>query len=273
MVRPEREAVMEEQPSASTKDELAGKQETKHLWLLLFYGVVLLAILLSHFGLMRDVEGSTVALLLILALPFLLPYLKSIEAFGVKVDLRDEVRELRNEVRDTKNEVRDTKESLREEVRAINQRFEQLVRSSQGFLEPAPLPEVWKYINEMKETLRANPLSSDQVDKCLASLDPNLRIPAYIELQTRPQISRFEELLDCLYLEQFLARKKGETRPMWQLIETMHCLLGTFSDLASDRRGYGRFVLSQGLDFLTNNKSLDPGGECKNHLRTLLNRL
>ena len=257
---------MEEQPNASTKDELAGKQETKYLWLLLFYGVVLLAILLSHFGLMRDVEASTVALLLILALPFLLPYLKSIEAFGVKVDLRDEVRELRNEVRDTK-------QSLREEVRAINQHFEQLVRSSQGFLQPAPLPEVWKYINEMKETLRTNPLSSDQVDKSLASLDPNLRIPAYLELQTRPQISRFEELLDCLYLEQFLARKKGETRPMWQLIETMHCLLGTFSDLASDRRGYGRFVLSQGLDFLTNNERLDPGGECKNHLRTLLNRL
>ncbi len=259
---------MEDQLKSNGKDESAGKHKMNFMWLILFYGVVLLIMLLSHFGLMPTIQGSAFALLLILALPFLFPYVKSIEGFGVKVDLRDEVRKLTKEVRDTK-------ETVSEEVRAINRRFEKLVHSSRGFLELRPLNEVWASIDEMKKNLLNNPLSSNELDECLASFDPTLRIPAYIELQINPQLNRLEELLDCLLLEQFLARKKVETRPMWQLAETMHCLLGKFPDITSNRREYARFVISQGLDFLSNpnNKSIDPGGECKNHLRNLMSRL
>jgi len=237
---------MGKQQGVATKYELAGKQETKHLWLFLFYVVVLLTILFSHFGFMPDISGSTVALLVILALPFLLPYLKSIEAFGVKVDLRDEVRE------------------LKKEVRIINKRFDVLTQASRAFLQLKPLSETWENIDKMKIQLEQTPLSEGELERCLASIDPNERLPGYIQLQVRPQLNRLEQVVDCLFLESFLAHRSGyETRPMWQAIHTIKCIINAHSQLPDKSREYTKFIFGQVLQFLRFNSYLDKGNECK----------
>lgn len=255
-----------------TPETGVGEVTKRHWWLIAFYYLVIFTtIVLSHFGLMDNIQGSTIALLLLLSLPFLLPYLnlksiilKSIEGFGVKAVFE--------RIEDIKTEMRDTKQTVQNEVRNISDRLDHLQRVSQGFLQPASLPEAFKFIHNIKEFLISKPLTKDDIDKGLSSIDPNARVPAYIELQIRPQESRLEWLLDCLYLEQFLSRRLAETRPMWQLLETMHRLVEACSNLASDRRSDAKRVLEQALQFLETHPKLDPDGECKISLRNLIGK-
>ncbi len=60
--------------------------------------------------------------------------------------------------------------------------------------------------------------TNEEVDLFLTSPDPNLRIIAYMQLQTRPDPSRLSGLADCFFLEGFLASREKETRPLWQLL-------------------------------------------------------
>lgn len=111
-----------------------------------------------------------------------------------------ELGELKNEIKEIKSEVRDTKKVVRDEVKIINDRFNKLTQTSRDFLQLRPLSETWDAIDKIKTSLEKEPLSSEEIDKSLASFDPKERVPGYLELQIRPQQDRLESILDCLYL-------------------------------------------------------------------------
>jgi len=61
----------------------------------------------------------------------------------------------------------------------------------------------------------------EEWQQALGSLDPNVKIPGYLELRIRPRQPFFEELLDCFWLEFVYSRRhpKHYTRPLWQLLK------------------------------------------------------
>jgi hypothetical protein len=236
-----------------------------HRWsMTVIYYLALLVVLVLGSKFRIEIDPSIVTLLVLAVLPFVLPHLQSIEAFGMKFAIR----ELKTEVIETRQVVRDELSN----VRALSERFEMLLQKSEDFLQPKPLDDAFRDLSDIERSLREKELSEDEITSFLGSYTPNSRVPGYVELQLRPKRNRLRDLIDCLHLEHYLARKTKETRPLWQLLEALHKAAEQFTNLAQVEREQVRFAIRQTLEFLTNNPDLDTGGQCKISAQELLKR-
>jgi hypothetical protein len=155
------------------------------------------------------IEFSITALILILLVvaPFLIDRLSSFEYGGVKVELRDLEDRVSKRIDDSGIRVRGEIEAVRD---SLEEKLADFSRVSADYLRPQPLE-----ISDAKiEELRNDPptLSKSDLSTALATLNPNLRIPAYIQLQCFPDYGFADEVANCFLIEQFEAATHKETR-------------------------------------------------------------
>jgi hypothetical protein len=237
----------------------------QYWWILAFYGVVIAVIVIQE-RIKVTVDQNTIILLVIFLLPFAFSRLSSLEYGGFKLELR----ELRNEVVETKQEVRREFSEVREGYRNLSDRLAQLAERSADYLKPQPLQLSDEKAEQMRRTIN---LPDEEIELGLHSLDPNLRIPAYIELQVRPRKRFFHQILDSFWLEQLLARRQKETRPLWQLLVAVGSLLREFPDLSETDKGRARLMLQHTVEFLKSDDTVDPGKQCERRTELLLSEL
>jgi tetratricopeptide (TPR) repeat protein len=140
---------------------------------------------------------------------------------------------------------------------------------SREYLRPQPLALSDQRAEEMRRTIN---LSAEDVEAGLASIDPNMRVPAYIQLQVRPDSRYFAQLINCFWLESYLASSQKETRPLWQLIVAVQsCYRNGLNDESLKRRLI--FTMRISLTYLEADDTIDTGGECKKRLRQVLGRI
>ena len=231
-------------------------------WIPVFYLLILAAVWArKEYGL--EVDTPSLLLILLVLLPLILPRLASLEYGGMKVELR----ELRNEVVETKQEVKKEVSDVREAYRQMSDRLAAMAERSADYLKPQPLSVSDQKATELRETIN---LSDEDVEAGLWSLDPNLRIPAYIELQVRPRRRLFAVLLDAVWLEQIHARRRLETRPLWQILVAINKALLKFGELSTEETERTLLVLRHLLEFLRSDERIDPGKQCETRTQKLL---
>mgnify|MGYP006285897707 FL=1 len=231
----------------------------KHWWIALFYIAIISAVSLLKW-LNVSLDQTTLIVIAIVLLPFIVQRLTEIEAGGVRVTLR----ELKNEVTETKQTVTQEVAAVREDYRQLSDHLTRAVEKASTYLKPQPLLISDHLAAEMRNTVN---LTSVEVEQGLSSIDPNMRVPAYIELQVRPISQLSDQLIDCFLLEQWLARKQKETRPLWQLLVAVEKLITSSQVFDSDRV---LFALNQTLHFLQSDDSIDPGKQCEKRIRHML---
>jgi hypothetical protein len=231
-------------------------------WVPVFYGMIGLVIFLQQRTHIELKEG-TVLLVVLLLLPLIIPRLARLEYGGMKLELR----ELRNEVVETKHEVRKEVSGVREQYRHLSERLAKVVQKSEDYLKPQSLEISDEKARALRESIN---LSDQEVDLGLESLDPNLRVPAYIEMQVRARPQFVAKLIDSYWLEQLHARRYKQTRPMWQLL-----LATDFQtpDMSPTERQRARLLLTHTLEFFRSDSSIDPGNQCKIRIEQILQRL
>lgn len=140
---------------------------------------------------------------------------------------------------------------------------------SREYLMPQPLALSDQRAEEIRRTIS---LSTEDVEAGLASFDPNMRVPAYIQLQARPDSRYIAQLINCFWLESYLASSQKETRPLWQLIVAVQlCSRNGLNDESLKRRLI--FTMRSCLAYLEADETVDIGGECKERLREVLGRI
>lgn len=226
-------------------------------WIGLFYTAIVGTIAIEK-SLRLSIDQNTVLLLVLLAVPFLIPRIETLTYGKLRIELAKVKQEVGKEV----SEVRDRYDELSE-------RLAKLAEQSSSYLKEQPL-----YDSDLEAAkIRANvSLSDAEIDMALASIDPNLRLQAYFQLQVRPRPRFFDGLIDCYWLEQLLARRLKETRPMWQLLVATEVMLRLPEVLETEKQRAER-LLRQTLDFLQGDASVDTGGECKRRIELILNAL
>lgn len=231
-----------------------------------FYVLITLVIWLQS-RLDLSVNQNTILILALILVPILFSRLSSLEYGGVKLQLR----ELKNEVVETKQEVRREVFEVRENYRQLSEKLSRMAERSQTYRNPQPLNIADNIAQEMRRSIN---LSDEDIEAGLNSLDPNIRIPAYIQLQVEPRPPFLSKLLDCLWIEQFYARRKKETRPLWQLLVAIEKYKNQLDAAAAiQERERTRMMLEQTLVFLRSDGSIDLGGECKERLRLLIENM
>jgi hypothetical protein len=239
----------------------------KHGWIFFYYSLIL-AVLLVQRGLSIELNVSTVLLIVLFAIPFLLPRLSSLEYGGLKVEMRD----LKDEVRETKQNVTREVSEVRQDYKHLSAQLNELIPRSRDYLQPQPLRVSRKKIEAIRNDLRRSaPLSDEDLLEGLRSPDANARIAAYLELQVRPRANIATYLIDCFWLEQLEARRTNETRPLWQLLETIQeCAFLPSDPITPDNLMRLELLMRHCLQFLESSATADGGGQCKARLRELL---
>lgn len=239
----------------------------KYGWIAFYYSLIF-AVLLVQRGLSIQPNISTVLLIALFAIPFLLPRLSSLEYGGLKVEMRD----LKYEVRETKEDVRREVSEVRQGYEVLSAQLNELIPRSRGYLQPQSLKVSNLKIQAMRiGRRRSAPLSNEALLEGLNSLDANARVAAYVELQVRPKTKIASDLIDCFWLEQLEARRSNETRPLWQLLKTVQkCAFLPNDPMALDDLRRLELLMKQCLQFLEASASVDRRGECKRRLRELL---
>lgn len=227
----------------------------------IYYVAVIAALAIDHWFSFK-VGASSVIILIALLAPFIVGRLSSFEYGGVKVQLR----ELKQEVLGATDQISRDVSNTREE---INARIEQLAGQSREYLLAQPLAISDQKANEMRRTINISP---EEVTRFLASPDPGFRVPAYIQLQVRPDSAFLRNLTDCFFLEGFLADTKGETRPLWQLLVAVKSCAGQ-AQLNNDDKRRLLMAMRHFLEYLDGETTLDRGGQCKKRLHLLIQEL
>jgi hypothetical protein len=242
----------------------------KYGWIAFYYSLILAVLLVQH-GLSIEPNVSTVLLIALFAIPFLLPRLSSLEYGGLKVEMRD----LKNEVRETKHDVRREVSEVRQGYEALSAQLNELIPRSREYLQPQPLEVSNQKIEAIRiDRRRSAPLSNETLLEGLNSLEATARIVAYVELQVRPRANIVSDLIDCLWLEQLEARRANETRPLWQLLVAIQrCAFLPNDPIRPDDLKRLELLMKHCLQFLESMVSVDPGGECKERLRLLLGHI
>jgi hypothetical protein len=128
-----------------------------------------------------ELKHDTIVLAVLLLVPLLLPRLTKLEYGGLKIEMQ----KLRDEVVDTKHEVRRDVFEAREQYRHLNDRLAKFVEKPADYLKPQSLSISDEKAQKIRESIN---LSDEEIEIGLTSLDPNLRVSAYIELQVRPRV-------------------------------------------------------------------------------------
>jgi FRG domain len=149
----------------------------------------------------------------------------------------------------------------------------ELLQKADRFLQWQSLDVAFRSIANIRAQLEAQPLPASLLEEILIRDDARQRVLGYVELQLRPKAQFLASLLAGFHLEYHLALTKKETRPLWQLLETLH----RFSEKkpkcpASDRTEIERRV-KECAEFLAQNPELDPGRECQQSIAALLTKL
>jgi hypothetical protein len=238
----------------------------QYWWVPLFYVIITLVLVVQgkfHF----EFKQGSVFLVVLLLLPLLIPRLTKLEYGGLKIEMQ----KLRNEVVDTKHEVRKEVAEVRDQYRNLSDRLARFAEKSADYLKPQQSLSISdEKADELRKSIN---LSDEEIDIGLQSLDANLRVPAYIELQVRPRPRFLSELLDCFWLEQFYARRYNQTRPTWQLLVATERNLNVPEEIAQTERSRGKLLLKQALEFFRSEPKIDPGHQCKNRIEQMLSKL
>jgi hypothetical protein len=236
-------------------------QWIKRFWWFGAYYIGVGAVIAIQQRLKIEITQDTIILIAVALVPFVFTRLTKIEAGGMKFELR----ELRNEVIETKQEIRREVAQVREGYQALSDRLTSLAAD---YLKPQDLMSSDAKMSALRETVK---LSDEEIIQKLPSRVPDDRIQAYAKLQVRPRRELLRALLECYPREKELALRSNETRPLWQLLVATNYWLDHFSrgSTSADIEEVQK-VLTDMLDFLRGNKTIDPGRQCRNRLEEIL---
>jgi hypothetical protein len=142
---------------------------------------------------------------------------------------------------------------------------------AEEFLKPEPLD----LSDLIAETVRTS-FRNSNVDPERKHLLPYIRstkaayrVVGYLAFQINPPQGMVLDLVSALSAERIEASERKETRPLWQL-------LVCFTYLSQHRtppteRELIRRALKNYLDFMNTDTAIDPGGECKERMKLLIN--
>jgi uncharacterized protein YjbI with pentapeptide repeats len=140
---------------------------------------------------------------------------------------------------------------------------------SREYLKPQPLALSDQRAEEIRQTID---LSAEDVEAGLTSADPEMRVPAYIQLQVRPDARYLAQLNNCFWLESYLANSQKETRPLWQLVVAVQfCSRSGLNDRSLKRRFTSTMRIC--LAYLEADETVDPDGQCEKRLRQVIRRV
>jgi len=231
--------------------------------LAVYYIAAIIALTINHWIPFKVTTGSVVIVVVILA-PFIVSRVSQL-SIGDFVNIQ--LREIGDKVDTRLAEVGSKVDDRLAEVGSkVDDRLAELINRSRDYLTPQPLSASDQKAEEMRKTIN---LSAQEVEAGLASFDPNLRVPTYIQLQVRPDSEHFTQLSGCFFLESYLASFQKETRPLWQLIVAVQACLGNG---LNDELARNRLMLAMRncLAYLESDDTVDTGGHCKKRLRAVL---
>lgn len=237
----------------------------KYWWVLAFYLCVVVAIVLTR-SLEEDdklFDQDVLILVGLVLLPFLLRRLTEFEAAGVKVKLTA----LEQAVDRAKEVVSKEVEGVQESYQQLSAKLGELARASEEYLAPQDLWKSEEVVSRMRSGISNSPLTREEIENGLASFNPMLRIPAYLELAARPNTDFVDQLIDCYWLEQWLARRRKETRPLWQLLVCSQLL---FRQVSEPQRQRAILTLQQLIESLVSDDSIDPEKQCEKRANEIL---
>ena len=227
------------------------------------YYLVTLGALLLVPVLKLEITSTALVLILLVLAPFLFRRLASFEYGGVKLELRDLEDRVSNQIATSGAQVREDIEAVRE---SLEDRLAEFSRVSADYLRPQPLEISDAKIQQMREDPPT--LSKNDLRTALASLNPNLRIPAYVQLASFPDHGFIEAVANCFLLEQFEAATHKETRPLWQLLLVAHAFMG--GGVFDSATSLLRERMLECLAFLKSTDDVDVEGQCEARLTRLL---
>jgi hypothetical protein len=238
------------------------RDASKRLLVLVAYYLAVIAALAINHWLSFKVNTSSILVLVALVAPFLVDKLSRLKFGDLELEFR-EVKQALNDVKEMSND--------------INARLQELTERARDYLRPQPLSISDEKAEEMREAMRRGSvrLTPAEIEAALASLDSNQRVPAYIQLQVNclagrePEPNYIAQLSNCFWLESFVACTLHETRPLWQLIVALQvCYAVLLDDESLESRV--RLNMKHCFEYLRSDRTVDPGGECKERLVELL---
>jgi len=225
--------------------------------LAVYYAAAVIALGINHWLPFKATSSSVLIVVLVLA-PFLANRVSNFSIGNFSVQLRE-----------VKDELRKSNKQVRQEIsnvsRNVDDRLAELINQTKDYLMPQSLAISNQKADEMRRTIN---LSAEEVVAGLSSFNPDLRVPAYIQLQVRPDPQYIAQLSSCFWLESYLASSRKETRPLFQLLLAVRDCSSHLNDESLKKR-LG-LSMRHCLEYLDSDTTVDQGGQCKQHLRQLL---
>ena len=154
---------------------------------------------------------------------------------------------------------------LTSEVRKdVNKRLEEIAVQARDYLGTRPLGLADQKIEQMRSTIN---LADEEVLRGLKTLDAELRVPAYVQLQAHPNRSYLTLLAACYWIEQLYASQTLDTRPLWQLLVATQFSCGL--EVEAEVPPVLVMSMRHCLEFLQLSDDLDRGGQCEARLASI----
>jgi hypothetical protein len=222
--------------------------------IVIYYAAAIIALIINHWFPFKATTSSILIIILVLA-PFIASRVSQFSVGSITLQFRDEIRRSRKILQ----------QDIAKASKNVDNRLAELMNRSKEYLTPQSLDISDQKAAEIRSTIN---LSAEEVETGLSSFDPNLRVPAYIQLQTRPDPKYVAQLSNCFWLESYLTSTQKETRPLWQLLVAVERCYQKLSDDSLKKH----LILSMRhcLEYLDSNATVDRGGQCKERLRLLL---
>ena len=197
--------------------------------LAIYYAAAIIALVINHWFPFKATTSSILIVILVLA-PFIASRVSQLSIGNFSFQLRDEVRRSSKRIR---QDIANVSKDVDKVSKDVDNRLIELMNRSKDYLTPQSLDISDQKAAEIRRTIN---LSAEEIETGLSSFDPNLRVPAYIQLQTRPDPKYIAQLSDCFWLESYLTSTQKETRPLWQLLVAVEYCYQNLSNEPSKKR-------------------------------------
>jgi len=232
------------------------KVTARYGWVVLFYFLLITLLALERF--IPEIEPSKFAVFILFVLPFVFTRLSRLKYGELEIDLRE-----------LSTQVAETRDSVKKSYDDLSERLAMVAKGASDYLSPQPLQVSDEKAQQLRETVH---LTDEETSFGLRSLDANLRVPSYIELQVRPREKLVDELLDSCWLESFHSRRYKETRPLWQWLVAVGKAIDV-GIVKNENHKRAEILLADLLVFMRSDERIDPGHQCEERTNMLLSDL